>query len=324
MKDLRINDPILETAKDSIIAQSDALRAMAKTMDNSFIKAVQLIYKSKGRVVITGIGKSAIIANKIAATLNSTGTPAIFMHAADAIHGDLGLIQENDIVICLSKSGNTPEIKVLTPLLKRNGNPLIAITGNPNSFLGKNADFVFNSFVEKEVCPNNLAPTTSTTAQLVMGDALAVCLLNLRDFSEKDFAKYHPGGALGKKLLLTVRELAKENEQPCVAPNSSIKDVIIEISKKRLGMTAVTQDGVILGVITDGDLRRMLAKTEDISGLTANDIMTPNPKTIHNSAMAVEAMKEMETHEISQLLVTNGQKYAGVVHIHDLIREGIL
>jgi len=324
MKDLRINHSILQAAQDSVISQSEALKAMAKTMDTDFVNAVELIYNSKGRVVITGIGKSAIIANKIVATLNSTGTPSIFMHAADAIHGDLGLVQEKDIVICLSKSGNTPEIKVLTPLLKRTKNPLIAITGNPNSFLGQNADFVFNSFVEKEVCPNNLAPTTSTTAQLVMGDALAVCLLNLRNFSEQDFAKYHPGGALGKKLLLTVRELAQENQQPNVAPNSSIKDVILEISKKRLGMTAVTKNGKIIGIITDGDLRRMLAKTETISGLTASDIMTSNPKTIHISAMAVEAMKEMETHEISQLLVTHEQKYAGVVHIHDLIREGIL
>lgn len=324
MKDLRINDSILKGAKDSIIAQSDALKIMANTVNDDFTKAVELIYKSKGRVVITGIGKSAIIANKIVATLNSTGTPSIFMHAADAIHGDLGLVQKNDIVICLSKSGNTPEIKVLTPLLKRTENPLIAITGNPNSFLGQHADFVFNSFVEKEVCPNNLAPTTSTTAQLVMGDALAVCLLNLRDFSEQDFAKYHPGGALGKKLLLTVRDLAKENEQPCVSPNTSIKEVILEISKKRLGMTAVTQNEAILGIITDGDLRRMLAETDNISGLTAKDIMTPNPKTIDISAMAVEAMKDMETYEISQLLVTNGTTYAGVVHIHDLIREGIL
>jgi arabinose-5-phosphate isomerase len=324
MKDLRINDSILKGAKDSIIAQSDALKIMANAVNDDFTKAVELIYKSKGRVVITGIGKSAIIANKIVATLNSTGTPSIFMHAADAIHGDLGLVQKNDIVICLSKSGNTPEIKVLTPLLKRTENPLIAITGNPNSFLGQHADFVFNSFVEKEVCPNNLAPTTSTTAQLVMGDALAVCLLNLRDFSEQDFAKYHPGGALGKKLLLTVRDLAKENEQPCVSPNTSIKEVILEISKKRLGMTAVTQNEAILGIITDGDLRRMLAETDNISGLTAKDIMTPNPKTIDISAMAVEAMKDMETYEISQLLVTNGTTYAGVVHIHDLIREGIL
>ena len=324
MKDLRINDSILKGAKDSIIAQSDALKIMANTVNDDFTKAVELIYKSKGRVVITGIGKSAIIANKIVATLNSTGTPSIFMHAADAIHGDLGLVQKNDIVICLSKSGNTPEIKVLTPLLKRTENPLIAITGNPNSFLGQHADFVFNSFVEKEVCPNNLAPTTSTTAQLVMGDALAVCLLNLRDFSEQDFAKYHPGGALGKKLLLTVRDLAKENEQPCVSPNTSIKEVILEISKKRLGMTAVTQNEAILGIITDGDLRRMLAETDNISGLTAKDIMTPNPKTIDISAMAVEAMKDMETYEISQLLVTNGTTYAGVVHIHDLLREGIL
>lgn len=324
MKDLRNKKSILKVAKDSIVAQSNALKLMAKSVDKSFVEAVKLIYKSEGRVVITGIGKSAIIANKIVATLNSTGTPSIFMHAADAIHGDLGLVQDNDIVICLSKSGNTPEIKVLTPLLKRTGNTLIAITGNPKSYLGKNADYVFNSFVEKEVCPNNLAPTTSTTAQLVIGDALAVCLLELRNFSEKDFAKYHPGGALGKKLFLTVGELASENEQPSVSPNSSVKDVIIEISKKRLGMTAVTLGGKILGIITDGDLRRMLTKTDNISGLTAAEIMTQNPKTIQINAMAVEAMKQMETNEISQLLVTENQNYAGVVHIHDLIKEGIL
>ena len=324
MKDLRNKEAILEVAKGSIIAQSEALKFMANAVDSSFSEAVELIFNSQGRVVITGIGKSAIIANKIVATLNSTGTPSIFMHAADAIHGDLGLVQDHDIVICISKSGNTPEIKVLTPLLKRTGNPLIAITGNPKSFLGKNADFVFNSYVEKEVCPNNLAPTTSTTAQLVFGDALAVCLLNLRNFDEKDFAKYHPGGALGKKLFLTVKDLVEQNEKPSVALNSPVKDVIVEISKKRLGMTAVAQDGKILGIVTDGDLRRMLAKTNDISALTASNIMTPNPKVIHAQTLAVEAMKEMESHEISQLLVIDNDSYAGVVHIHDLIREGIL
>jgi arabinose-5-phosphate isomerase len=246
------------------------------------------------------------------------------MHAADAIHGDLGLVQKKDIIICISKSGNTPEIKVLVPLLKRAGNPLIAITGNKNSFLGEESDFVFNSYVDKEVCPNNLAPTTSTTAQLVIGDALAVCLLQMRDFSSDDFAKYHPGGALGKKLFLTVRDLAMNNEKPNVGLNSNIKDVIIEISEKRLGVSAVVEQNKIKGIITDGDLRRMLAKTENFTNLSAIDIMTKNPKSIDINAMAVDAMQLMEKHEITQLLVTDNEMYAGVVHLHDLMKEGIL
>jgi arabinose-5-phosphate isomerase len=285
---------------------------------------VELILKSNGRIIITGIGKSAIIANKIVATLNSTGTPSIFMHAADAIHGDLGLVQKKDIIICISKSGNTPEIKVLVPLLKRAGNPLIAITGNKNSFLGEESDFVFNSYVDKEVCPNNLAPTTSTTAQLVIGDALAVCLLQMKDFSSDDFAKYHPGGALGKKLFLTVRDLAMKNEKPNVGLKSNIKDVIIEISEKRLGVSAVIEQNKIKGIITDGDLRRMLAKTENFTNLSAIDIMTKNPKSIDINAMAVDAMQLMEKHQITQLLVTDNEMYAGVIHLHDLMKEGIL
>jgi arabinose-5-phosphate isomerase len=246
------------------------------------------------------------------------------MHAADAIHGDLGLVQKKDIIICISKSGNTPEIKVLVPLLKRAGNPLIAITGNKNSFLGEESDFVFNSYVDKEVCPNNLAPTTSTTAQLVIGDALAVCLLQMRDFSSDDFAKYHPGGALGKKLFLTVRDLAMNNEKPNVGLNSNIKDVIIEISEKRLGVSAVVEQNKIKGIITDGDLRRMLAKTENFTNLSAIDIMTKNPKSIDINAMAVDAMQLMEKHQITQLLVTDNEMYAGVIHLHDLMKEGIL
>jgi arabinose-5-phosphate isomerase len=324
MKTLISKSVIIEAAKRSISEQGDAIKNIVNFLDDSFAEAVELILKSNGRVIITGIGKSAIIANKIVATLNSTGTPSIFMHAADAIHGDLGLVQKKDIIICISKSGNTPEIKVLVPLLKRAGNPLIAITGNKNSFLGEESDFVFNSYVDKEVCPNNLAPTTSTTAQLVIGDALAVCLLQMRDFSSDDFAKYHPGGALGKKLFLTVRDLAMTNEKPNVGLNSNIKDVIIEISEKRLGVSAVVEQNKIKGIITDGDLRRMLAKTENFTNLSAIDIMTKNPKSIDINAMAVDAMQLMEKHEITQLLVTDNEMYAGVVHLHDLMKEGIL
>lgn len=324
MKTLISKSVIIEAAKRSISEQGDAIKNIVNFLDDSFAEAVELILKSNGRVIITGIGKSAIIANKIVATLNSTGTPSIFMHAADAIHGDLGLVQKKDIIICISKSGNTPEIKVLVPLLKRAGNPLIAITGNKNSFLGEESDFVFNSYVDKEVCPNNLAPTTSTTAQLVIGDALAVCLLQMKDFSSDDFAKYHPGGALGKKLFLTVRDLAMNNEKPNVGLNSNIKDVIIEISEKRLGVSAVIEQNKIKGIITDGDLRRMLAKTENFTNLSAIDIMTKNPKSIDINAMAVDAMQLMEKHEITQLLVTDNEMYAGVIHLHDLMKEGIL
>ena len=324
MKTLISKSVIIEAAKRSISEQGDAIKNIVNFLDDSFAEAVELILKSNGRVIITGIGKSAIIANKIVATLNSTGTPSIFMHAADAIHGDLGLVQKKDIIICISKSGNTPEIKVLVPLLKRAGNPLIAITGNKNSFLGEESDFVFNSYVDKEVCPNNLAPTKSTTAQLVIGDALAVCLLQMRDFSSDDFAKYHPGGALGKKLFLTVRDLAMNNEKPNVGLNSNIKDVIIEISEKRLGVSAVVEQNKIKGIITDGDLRRMLAKTENFTNLSAIDIMTKNPKSIDINAMAVDAMQLMEKHQITQLLVTDNEMYAGVIHLHDLMKEGIL
>ena len=324
MKTLISKSVIIEAAKRSISEQGDAIKNIVNFLEDSFAEAVELILKSNGRVIITGIGKSAIIANKIVATLNSTGTPSIFMHAADAIHGDLGLVQKKDIIICISKSGNTPEIKVLVPLLKRAGNPLIAITGNKNSFLGEESDFVFNSYVDKEVCPNNLAPTTSTTAQLVIGDALAVCLLQMKDFSSDDFAKYHPGGALGKKLFLTVRDLAMKNEKPNVGLNSNIKDVIIEISEKRLGVSAVIEQNKIKGIITDGDLRRMLAKTENFTNLSAIDIMTKNPKSIDINAMAVDAMQLMEKHQITQLLVTDNEMYAGVIHLHDLMKEGIL
>ena len=314
---------ILENAKQTILAESKAIANLVNFLNDDFKNAVNFIHESKGRVIVTGIGKSANIATKIVATFNSTGTPAIFMHAADAIHGDLGIIQNNDVVICISKSGNTPEIKVLVPLIKNYGNKIIAITGNIESYLGTNADFALNSYVEKEACPNNLAPTTSTTAQLVIGDALAVCLLELNNFSINDFAKYHPGGALGKKLYLRVRDLIEKNELPQVAPNTLIKDVIIEISKKRLGTTAVVENNKIIGIITDGDLRRMLKDNSDISGLVAADIMSKNPKTIQADAMAIKALETMETNNITQILVEEHKNYVGVVHLHDLLKEGI-
>lgn len=315
---------IISSAKETIKLEGQSILNLSNLIDNDFAEAVELIYNSKGRVIITGIGKSAIIATKIVATLNSTGTPAVFMHAADAIHGDLGLILQDDVVICISKSGNTPEIKVLVPLIKNAKNKMIAITGNKDSFLGQQADFVLNAFVEKEACPNNLAPTTSTTAQLVLGDALAVSLLELRGFSSKDFAKYHPGGALGKKLYLRVQDISSVNQKPEVTLDTNIKQVIVEISEKMLGVTAVTENNNIVGIITDGDLRRMLSKVDKFSDLTAKDIMSANPKRIDEDAMAIDAMEVLETYGISQLLVQKDGKYAGVVHIHDLIREGIL
>jgi arabinose-5-phosphate isomerase len=321
---LKNKNSIIDIAKQTIETEANAILNLSTLITNDFAEATQLIYNSKGRVIITGIGKSAIIANKIVATLNSTGTPAIFMHAADAIHGDLGLILKDDVVICISKSGNTPEIKVLIPLIKSAKNKLIAITGNKDSFLGQQADYVLNTFVEKEACPNNLAPTTSTTAQLVMGDALAICLLKLRGFSKNDFAKYHPGGALGKKLYLRVQDISSVNEKPKVLPDTNIKNVIIEITEKMLGVTAVVNNDKIIGIITDGDLRRMLSKVDDFSNLTAKDIMSTNPRCIKADAMAIDALELMENNGISQLLVEEKGKYAGVVHLHDLIKEGII
>ena len=316
--------PIIQTAKETILLESAAIANLAKLLDENFEKAVNFILNSNGRVIVTGIGKSANIATKIVATFNSTGTPAVFMHAADAIHGDLGNVQKNDTVICLSKSGNTPEIKVLVPLIKNYGNKIIAITGNVDSFLGKNADFPLNTFVEKEACPNNLAPTTSTTAQLVMGDALAVCLQDLRGFTKKDFAKYHPGGALGKRLYLRVSDLIKNNQIPKVNVSDSIAKVILEISEKRLGVTAVLENEKIVGIITDGDLRRMLSKTTNINHFTAKDVMGKNPKTVQENTMAIAALEKLESNNITQILVVNAQeKYIGVVHLHDLIKEGI-
>lgn len=315
---------IIQTAKDTILIEADAIKQLAALVNDNFEKAVMTIFNSEGRVIVTGIGKSANIASKIVATMNSTGTPAVFMHAADAIHGDLGNIQKDDVVICISKSGNTPEIKVLLPLIKNYGNKIIAITGNESSFLGEHADHTLSSFVEKEACPNNLAPTTSTTAQLVVGDALAICLLNLKDFSSRDFAKYHPGGTLGRKLYLRVKELAANNEAPKVEELTPIKDVIIEISKKRLGTTAVVKNGTIVGIITDGDIRRMLENSDDINKLHAKDIMSSNPVSVSSDTMAVNALDIMQKNNITQILVTKDGKYAGVVHFHDLLKEGIL
>jgi arabinose-5-phosphate isomerase len=315
---------ILQTAKDTILIEAEAIKQLAELVDDDFEKAVMTIYESEGRVIVTGIGKSANIAAKIVATMNSTGTPAVFMHAADAIHGDLGNIQQNDVVICISKSGNTPEIKVLLPLIKNYGNKIIAITGNKDSFLGEHADHTLSSYVEKEACPNNLAPTTSTTAQLVIGDALAICLLNLKDFSSKDFARYHPGGTLGKKLYLRVSELAANNEVPKVDKHAPVKDVIIEISKKRLGTTAVVENDMIIGIITDGDIRRMLEKSADINSLEAKDIMSANPISVNADTMAVNALDIMQKNNITQILVTENGKYSGVVHFHDLLKEGII
>ncbi len=321
---LKKTNTILKTAKETILTESNAIANLTKLIDDNFEDAIKFIFNSKGRVIVTGIGKSANIATKIVATLNSTGTPAIFMHAADAIHGDLGNVQKNDVVICISKSGNTPEIKVLVPFIRNYGNKIVAITGNIDSYLGKNADFTLNAFVEKEACPNNLAPTTSTTAQLVLGDAIAICLLNLRGFTGQDFAKYHPGGALGKRLYLRVSDLVKNNLVPKVKTTDSIAKVIVEISEKRVGVTAVMESDELVGIITDGDIRRMLSKTPEIAAIKASDIMGTKPKKIAFDAMAIDALNTMEANNISQILVVNDKKkYVGVIHIHDLIKEGI-
>ncbi len=315
---------ILETAKKTIQIEADSIQQLISFLDTQFVMAVQTILETKGRVVITGIGKSAIIGNKIVATLNSTGTPAIFMHAADAIHGDLGTIQKDDVVVFISKSGNTPEVKVLVPLIKKSTNKIIAITGNTDSYIARQADIVLNAYVEKEACPNNLAPTSSTTAQLVLGDALAVCLLEQRDFTSKDFARFHPGGVLGKQLYLRVKDLIANNAKPEVGPEATIKDVIYEISAKRLGTSAVIEDGKVIGIITDGDIRRMLEKNEDIKHLRAKDIMSKNPKWIAPDEMAVDAVKVMKKHDISGILVIDNNKYLGIIHFQDLLKEGLI
>ena len=315
---------IITAAKKTIVSESQSIAKLTDFIDDVFVNAVQEIHNSKGRLIVTGIGKSAIIAQKIVATLNSTGTPSMFLHASEAIHGDLGMVQDGDAVICISKSGNSPEIKVLVPLLKRFGNKLIAITGNVTSFLGKEAHYTLNTYVESEACPNNLAPTNSTTAQLVMGDAIAVCLMEMRDFKPEDFAKYHPGGALGKKLLLRVQDMLDSTRKPFVNPDSSIKNVIVEISEKRLGVAAVIENDKVVGIITDGDIRRMLNKTETITGLVAKDIMTVHPKTIKSTDMVVDALNILEDFSITQLVVVDNGEYKGVIHLHDILKEGIV
>ncbi len=317
-------DTILASAKKTILSESESIAALAQYLDNDFVKTAETIYNSKGRVVVTGIGKSAIIASKIVATFNSTGTPSLFLHASEAIHGDLGMVQPGDVVICISKSGNSPEIKVLAPLLKRYGNTLIGMTANKDSFLAKQSDYVLHAYVETESCPNNLAPTNSTTAQLVLGDALAVCLMELRQFKSEDFALYHPGGALGKKLLLRVGDMLDDTHKPQVSPDCSIKKAIIEISEKRLGVTAVIDSEKIVGIITDGDIRRMLNDRDNIAGVTAADIMTKNPKTIKTTAMATEALNTMENFAITQLVVADDGVYKGILHLHDILKEGII
>jgi len=321
---LSSEEDIKKIAIQTLEIEAASISGLLKYINDDFVKTIELILESKGRVVITGIGKSANICQKIVATLNSTGTPSLFMHAADAIHGDLGNVLKDDVVICISKSGDTPEIKSLVPLVKNFGNSLIAITGNPNSFLGKQSNYVLNTHVEKEACPNNLAPTSSTTAQLAMGDALAVCLLKSRGFDSTDFAKLHPGGTLGKKLILKVADIYPDNEKPNVAPDSSIKDVILEISSSRLGITAVTKNNVLVGIVTDGDLRRMLESSSDINSLSAKDIMTSTPKTIDENEMATTALKQMQNNNITQLVVVNKSTYLGVIHLHDLLKEGIV
>ncbi len=318
------NEKIIASAQKTILSESNSIAKLTDFVDVTFANAVSEIFKSKGRLIVTGIGKSAIIAQKLVASFNSTGTPSLFLHASEAIHGDLGMIQAHDVIICISKSGNSPEIKVLVPLLKRFDNKLIAITGTPNSFLGKEAHYTLNTFVESESCPNNLAPTNSTTAQLVMGDAIVVCLMELKNFTSADFAKYHPGGALGKSLLLRVGDMLDSTHKPMVTANSSIKQVIVEISEKRLGVTAVIQDNTIIGIITDGDIRRMLNKTETIKGIIAKDIMTINAKTIKSADLVRDAMNIMEDFSITQLVVSDDGIYKGILHLHDILKEGIV
>jgi len=316
---------IIPSALRTIELEAQSVSGLAAFINDDFVAAVESIAAAKGRLVISGIGKSAVVAQKIVATLNSTGTPALFMHAADAIHGDLGMIQQNDVVMIISKSGDSPEIKVLVSLIKNFGNTLIGMVGNTQSYLAQQSHIVLNTTVEQEACPNNLAPTTSTTAQMVMGDAVAVCLMELKGFNSDDFAKFHPGGMLGKKLYLRVSDLSVQNEKPAVLPEAGLKEVIVEMTKKRLG-TAVVIDNTnkVLGIITDGDLRRMLESTNDFGKLTAKDIMSKNPKTIAADALATEALDVLRSNNISQLVVIENDFYAGVIHLHDLIREGII
>ena len=315
----------LKELATSVIDKEEKAVARLKTfVDDNFIEILQLIFNSKGRLIIAGIGKSAIIGNKIVATLNSTGTPAIFLHAADAIHGDLGIVQPDDIVMCISKSGNTPEIKVLAPLIKRMGNKLIAMVSNVDSYLAQHSDYILPTTVDMEACPNNLAPTSSTTTQLVMGDALAVCLLKMRGFTQEDFAKYHPGGSLGKKLYLTVEDVMDKTLRPWVKPDESIQNTIINISQNRLGATVVLDNEKLLGIITDGDVRRMLERGVPMDRLKASDIMSVSPKIIEASALAVNAFNLMDKFQITSVVVTDNGQYAGLIHVHDVMREGIV
>ena len=307
----------------TLALEADAVRGLTAFVDEKFAAIVEILLHAKGRVVVTGIGKSANIANKMVATFNSTGTPALFMHAADAIHGDLGLVQDGDVVLCISKSGNSPEIKALVPLVKSLGNPLIGMVGNLDSFLAQRADYVLNTTVDREACPNNLAPTTSTTAQLAMGDALAICLMEERGFSASDFARYHPGGALGKRLYTTLADLVNAELKPLVTPSTSVRDASLEISAKRLGAAAVVVNDEVVGIVTDGDIRRMLQRDLDIAATKVADIMSAHPKTMDEEELAVEALLLLESNSISQVIVTHGGKYRGIVHLHDLLREGI-
>ena len=321
---LKSKKSIIEAGINTLAAEAQAILGLIDHVNDDFAAIVEQIIDGKGRVIVTGIGKSAIIAQKIVATFNSTGTPSIYMHASDAVHGDLGMIQKNDLVICISKSGNTPEIKVLTPLLKQSGNLLIGMTGQLDSYLAREADLILNTTVDREACPNNLAPTTSTTAQLAMGDALAVSLLYARDFNAEDFARFHPGGSLGKKLYLKVSDLALQNAKPEILPDAAVKDVIIAISKNRLGAVVVVDGSEILGVITDGDIRRMLENYSDLTNLSARDIMNSNPKIIDKDTLAATAFELIREYNITQIIVTDAKAYFGIVHLHDLIHEGLL
>ncbi len=325
MKKINHKDKILQSARQTLRIEAEAIQNMIHYINDDFVSVVELISRFKGRVIVTGIGKSANVAAKIVATLNSTGTPAVFMHAADAVHGDLGIIQKDDVILMLSKSGNTPEIKVLIPFIKNFGNTIIGMTTDKNSFLAKNADYVLFTPMEKEACPNNLAPTTSTSLQMAMGDALAVALLNNKGFNDNDFAKYHPGGSLGKKLYLKVSNIIVNNEKPVSKPDDLMKEVIIEITQKRLGATAIIDKDKLLGIITDGDVRRMLHQNVDITQVKAKDVMSRNPKTIHMDRLAVDALKKMKEYNITQLVVVDDNNiYNGMVHLHDLLKEGII
>lgn len=318
------SNEILKTATETLLSESKSIADVINYLDADFVASVEFILKTTGKTVVCGIGKSALIAQKMVATFNSTGTPSVFLHAAEAMHGDLGMVQPDDVVICISKSGNSPEIKLLIPHLIRNGNVIIGITANKASFLAKNSTKIIHAYTESESCPNNLAPTNSTTVQLALGDALAVCLMKLRNFTADDFAKYHPGGALGKKLLLKISDCLEPNHNPQVSPETDIKKAIFEISEKRLGVTAVVENEKVIGIITDGDIRRMLSERDSLKDVLAKDSMTKNPKTIQVTNLVSEALDVLENNSITQLVVLEGEKYIGIIHLHDILKEGIL